>query len=311
MNNYGIIIHYGLYSYYAYDNPVSAKKRNVQNGSEWYYGRLIDKNNFRPISGQSYTKKYHNENFPDVDYFDNIDKILQDKKMIENWVKLCKKNGAKFIILTSKHHDGICLWDTKTTDRKSMLDICKYFSEYCKKHDIEFGFYYSWFEFDKSFTVQYFENICVPQINELLKYSPKHFWFDGQWKIKQKKVISEIHKMVKKMVSDGMLVNDRIGGDDFSVCSYRVFADRYIPEEKVDKWQHVNTIGLSWGYNKQTPPEDYKTGEEIFDIYKKITSLGGELLLNLGPDITGNICKEEMKSLQDFFKLIKNEHKQF
>ena len=59
-----IIIHYGLYSYYGYDDINSAKRRRVQNGSEWYFGRLIDNNDFRPISGQKYVFLHiHNKSF--------------------------------------------------------------------------------------------------------------------------------------------------------------------------------------------------------------------------------------------------------
>ncbi len=56
---FGIIIHYGSCSYYEYDDINSAKKRRVQNGFKWYFGRLIDNNDFRPISGHKSTKKYH------------------------------------------------------------------------------------------------------------------------------------------------------------------------------------------------------------------------------------------------------------
>jgi len=92
--SYGVIIHYGLYSYYAYDNITSAKRRTIQNGSEWYYGRLIDKGTFRPISGHESTKKYYQAHHGETDYFDNIDKMLNDRQKIKQWVKMCKDNGA-------------------------------------------------------------------------------------------------------------------------------------------------------------------------------------------------------------------------
>ena len=67
---YSIIIHYGLYSYYAYDDISSAKKRTIQNGSEWYLGRLTDNNKYRPISGANLTKNHHNAVHNNIDYFD-------------------------------------------------------------------------------------------------------------------------------------------------------------------------------------------------------------------------------------------------
>jgi len=101
--SFGVIIHYGLYSYYGYDDITSAKKRNVQNGSEWYYGRLIDTNTFRPVSGQSYTKEYHKENHQDVDYFDNLDKITDvGIKCLINLKKLECDIGEKITMDTIK-----------------------------------------------------------------------------------------------------------------------------------------------------------------------------------------------------------------
>jgi alpha-L-fucosidase len=298
---FGIIIHYGLYSYYAYDDIQSAKRRSVQNGSEWYYGRLIDNNDFRPISGESFTKKYHKENFNDIDYFDNMDKIVNDEDKIRSWIEFAKENNASYIILTSKHHDGVCLWDTQTDSRKSELDICKVFSDECKKENIDFGLYYSWFEFGKPFTVDYFKKYCIPQLKEILSYKPKYLWFDGDWKITQKSIIKEIKNMTIDMKQKGIIINDRIGikDEDYSLCDYRVFSDRYIPKEKMDtRWQHVNTIGYSWGYNKQQSNKDYKTGEQIYALYKKVKDLGGDFLINIGPDENGNIVENEMKAIE-------------
>lgn len=297
--NYGIIIHYGLYSYYGYDDIDSAKRRRTQNGSEWYYGRLIDNNNFRPISGNKSTKKYHSEKHNDVDYFSNLDKITKDENKVKEWVSFAKRNGASYVILTSKHHDGVCLFDTTTTSRKSEMDICKVFSDECKRQNIMFGFYYSWFEFDKRFTVSYFKNFCIPQLQELLKYTPNHMWFDGDWKITQKTIQKEIKNIVQSMKTKNILINDRIGKDNYSSASYRVFSDRYIPEEKLDGvvWQHINTIGYSWGYNRMQNKHHYKKKEEIKELYKKITDLGGTFLLNLGPDENGDIIQEEKDSI--------------
>ena len=274
------------------------KKRKIQNGSEWYYGRLIESGTYRPISGHKTTKEHHLTNFGNGNYFDNIDKIIDDKEKIKNWVKTCKNNGASYIILTSKHHDGVCLWNTNTTNKKSKLDILDIFKNECIENNIDFGFYYSWLEFGQPFSVNYFTHVCLPQIEELLKYNPKYMWFDGHWKITQKSIIKSISKIIETMKSGGILINDRIGGNNYEQCDYRVFSDRYIPTEKLNiKWQHVNTIGYSWGYNK-TQVTDYKTGEDIYKLYLQITDLGGELLLNIGPNQNGDIIDEELSVLK-------------
>lgn len=305
---FGIIIHYGLYSYYGYDDVNSAKRRRVQNGSEWYYGRLIDTNNFRPISGQSYTKKYHEANYSGVDYFDNIGKITNDENKVKNWVKFAKENKASYIILTSKHHDGICLWDTKTNAKKSEMDICKVFSDECKKQGIEFGLYYSWFEFGKPFTVKYFNEYCVNQLNELIAYDPTYLWFDGDWKITQTNIVNKIKDMIEELREAGIVVNDRCGLKDEDkeiMCDYRVFSDRYIPDKKLDiNWQHINTIGYSWGYNKEQKDEHYKSGEQVYQLYKQVSDLGGDFLLNIGPDDNADIVKNEKEAIEYLSKKV-------
>ena len=296
--NYGIIIHYGLYSYYGYDDVNSAKRRKTQNGSEWYYGRLIDNNEFRPIAGHKSTKKYHKENYGEIDYWDNLDKITNDENKVKKWVNICKNKGASYIILTSKHHDGVLLFDSKTTTLKSQMDICRVFSEECKRQNMKFGFYYSWFEFGVPFTIPYFRNYCVRQLEELLLYEPNYMWFDGDWKITQKSIQKEIRNIVEVMKNNKISVNDRIGKNNYDIANYRVFSDRYIPEEKIDEtWQHINTIGYSWGYNKMQSKSDYKSKNQIYRLYNQVNKLGGTLLINLGPNENAEIIDEELEAL--------------
>jgi hypothetical protein len=230
-NKFGIIIHYGLYSYYGYDNLDNVKRRKIQNGSEWYYGRLICNSTFRPISGSKYTKEYHHKNYNDIDYFSNLDKLINDESKIRNWVKVAKENGASYIILTSKHHDGVCLWNTLTTDRKSNMDICKILSDECKQQNMEFGFYYSWFEFDKPFTLEYFNRYCVKQIDELLQYEPNYMWFDGDWKISQKKIINLVKGIVENLINKHILVNDRIHKENWNLYHQhnKMLEKKYLP----------------------------------------------------------------------------------
>ena len=179
------------------------------------------------------------------------------------------------------------------------MDICRVFSDECKKQHIQFGFYYSWFEFGVPFTKIYFQNYCVPQLEELLKYEPNYMWFDGDWKITQKTIQKEIRGIVESMKTKNILVNDRIGKNNYDVASYRVFSDRYIPKEKLDslKWQHINTIGYSWGYNKMQNKSDYKTKNEIYELYNHVNNLRGTFLINLGPNENAEIIEEELEAL--------------
>lgn len=185
MTEIGAIFHLGIYSVPAYDDVKSLSRRKTKNGSEWYLARLIENGKFRPISGYKETQKYHSEHYQEVDYFDFADQLNKKKiiKNIDEWIKIVKSYGGTYMLLTAKHHDGFCLWDTETTKHKS--SILKYFFKKVKKSGLEVGFYYSWMEFLHKPNKEYIDNIMIPQINELYtlskKYDVKRKFFDGNW----------------------------------------------------------------------------------------------------------------------------------
>lgn len=156
--------------------------------------------------------------------------------------------GFRYILLTSKHHDGFCLFDTTSTVKKSKTNICKIFAEECSELNVEYGFYYSWYECDTNFNMNYFDSHCLVQINELLKLKPQYMWFDGDWKITQKSILTQIETLCKNMVSIGIKINSRIGKQlDTNYVTYNVKIDRWIPNlDEIKNFQHVTTIGYSW-----------------------------------------------------------------
>jgi alpha-L-fucosidase len=317
--NFGIIIHYGIYSFYEYDYDYdymnrAKRQRKSQNNSDWYFGRLIDYNDFIPNNEcfKKYQKNNTDSNIENSetnnnmdDYFENLDKLTTDENKVKEWVNIAKSKGASYIILTSKHHDGVLLFDSKSSSIRSKMDICKVFSETCKKENIPFGFYYSWFEFGVPFNKTYFKNYCVPQLQELLSYDPNYMWFDGDWKIKQKTIQKEINDMVKDMKkTKNIIVNDRIGRYNTNEASYRVISDKFVPKSIHDiiSRQYMNNVGYSWGnYNNTTKSQkvsEYQSKSEIHNLCKEVGELGGTLLINLCPNDESEIEKEDIESLQ-------------
>jgi len=315
-DNFGIIFHYGPYSVPCFDDPDSAKRRKTQNGSEWYFKRLTETGNFRGISGYKETQAYHEKHHSSKTYQDFMKEFTSqiEKVDIDSWMDLCKNIGAKYVLLTSKHHDGYCLWPTKTA-RSSRRDFIKDFKLSAEKHGLKFGLYYSWTEFDKTATKDYLNNIVSKQISELLEYKPQIWWFDGDWNCKTKyalKFMRETVRSIKSKISH-VEINDRIGlskteKEDINKiedCTYRVYSDRAIPQTKPNvKWEHINTIGFSWGRNKQQEEKHYKSAEDLVCLFNKVKELGGNFLLNLGPDADGSLDKFEVDRLVSFAKLI-------
>lgn len=301
----GIILHWGLYSVYAFDDIKSLRRRKLKNGSEWYMKRLTTKEtDFRPISGYKETQKYHEKNFPNLDYFDTISIF---NKSTENWnpdiwFEYFKSIGIDYVILTAKHHDGFCLFDTKTTTYKSKRDLLKLFVDSARKYEIKVGIYYSLMEFNKRVTKDFLNNIVIQQMNELRKYKPDIWWFDGNWEFTtqySKQVMKDISDQLKKD-NPKVLINDRILGGN-----YKNYSDRYIPEEIPENtnWESIQTIGHSWGYNKFQEKIDYKSGKDLKILYDKVKNFDGRFLLNLGPKSDGSFDENEITSLNEFIKI--------
>jgi alpha-L-fucosidase len=318
----GAIFHYGLYAVPAYDSVKSAKRRSTANGSEWYLKRLTETGTFRPTSGYKDTQEYHKLHYPNKEYSDFKELFLCENLNIDSWMETVSKIGCKYVILTAKHHDGYCLFETKTTEFNSVdsgpkKDILLEFKKSAKKYNMMFGIYYSWSEFNKSITIKYFNETIVPQIEELKKYDPDIFWFDGSWELKTKYAKEGVTKICKelKIKNPKILINDRIGSckDEFKdqdylgESSFRVYSDRYIPTEtpKVP-WEHINTIGFSWGRNIQQEEKDYKTGEKLYELYKKVNDMKGNFLINLGPNADGTLDEMEVNSLEKFGEIMMN-----
>lgn len=326
MSELGIIFHLGLYSVYAYDNPKSAKMRQIKNGSEWYLNR-ITYTSFRGSKSEIDAKKYHKDNFNDQDYYLAENSFTLKNLNFDEWIEFVKSIGFSYVILTAKHHDGYCLWDTKTTEHNCCSEnsvvningnknIVKLFIDAARKHNLEVGLYYSFFEFLKSPTKQYIKDIMIPQMDELIEYNVDRWFFDGNWPMKSLHSNTAIKKICEKILlkNPNCKINDRLENSKLyldknylGLSTYRTYSDREIPDKKPEvPWEHINTIGLSWGINKQQKVEDFKTGDQLFQLYQQVKDKGGNFLINMGPDCDGTLQIEEKNALLEFKKIREN-----
>ncbi|GAM19263.1 hypothetical protein SAMD00019534_024380 [Acytostelium subglobosum LB1] len=290
------------------------------NGSEWYLKRLIETGSFRPISGYKETQLYHKSHYPNQEYKGLAKLFTAENWDVDAWMTLCKKVGVTYVILTAKHHDGYCLWPSKTANQWNSvevgpkLDLVSTFKAAAKRHGLQFGLYYSWSEFEVGCTKEYCDNVVRPQMTELMAHQPDIWWFDGHWSMNTKysqTMMSNICDQIHKMTPNA-LINDRIGSKvEFKSprylgrSNYRVYDDRALPAKRPPcPWEHINTIGMSWGRNRSQTKEHYKTGQGLFDLYNQVKLLGGRFLLNLGPDCDGQLDPFEVESLLELGKLI-------
>jgi len=228
------------------------------------------------------------------------------------WVRIAKAAGMKYIVFTSKHHDGFCMWDTKYTDFNIMnspfkRDVMKELSEACKKEGIALGFYHStcdWHHPDfpltspggsvkrETFNLDRYTEYLKNQSVEIIKnYGPLLvMWYDVPQQfdsVRGQGVIDHIRK-----IQPDILVNNRTGAKgDFDT-----------PEQRVGNfqttraWETCMTIGRQWAWK---PDDEVKSLEQC--LHNLIRSAGGDgnLLFNVGPRPDGTIEPLQVERLKE------------
>ena len=301
---FGIFIHWGLYSVPAWGPRGSY--------AEWYLNGLN--------SGDSTRLKYHEEKYgQDFPYRDFIKLFKSEKYEPEKWAELFKESGAKYIVLTSKHHDGFCLWPSKESDGYNSVegaakrDLLGDLNTAVKKSGLKSGFYYSLYEWDHqdypTNIPKYVNDHMLPQFKDAVqRYKPSIIFSDGEWDQDSQKWRSEeflAWLYNESSAPQDVVVNDRWGGETrFKHGGY--YSTEYDPnsgsvnEEFIQQgWEECRGIGRSFGYNRNERPEDYNTSEELIRLLVDIVSRGGNLLLNIGPKADGTIPKIMVDRLKD------------
>lgn len=218
------------------------------------------------------------------------------------WVRLAKAAGMKYIVFTSKHHDGFCMWNTKFTDHNIMnspfhRDVMKELAAACKKEGMALGFYHStcdWYNPDFPLTspggnvrretsnLEKYTMYLKNESGEIIRnYGPLLvMWYDVPQEfdsVRGQGVIDYIRK-----IQPDVLVNDRTGAKgDFDTPEQRIGSFQISRP-----WETCMTIGTQWSWK---PNDDVKSLEEC--LHALIRSAGGDgnLLFNVGPDQYGNI----------------------
>ncbi len=308
----GLSMHWGVYSV-----PAWAPREKGISYAEWYGFRM--KQNGNP------TVDYHLENYgPDFTYDNFIPSWKAEKYNADEWAVFAKKMGAKYMFITSKHHDGFCLWPTKYTDRNAMMmgpkkDILGQFFAAGRKEGLKVGLYYSLYEwFNPMYTGieipyaglkrvnNYVDDFMIPQIKELIDlYHPDFFFFDGEWDHpetfwKMKEVVAYYYNEAAKRNQE-VFVNDRFGKEERGK-----HGDLYNVEYEYDKgsegllthkWSFWQGIAKTFGYNQDTDQEDCLSPKEFIDKVIKGVSSNGNFDINVGPTAAGLIPEYEQYPL--------------
>ncbi|XP_047736414.1 alpha-L-fucosidase [Hyalella azteca] len=290
----GIFIHWGVFSVPSF-------------GSEWFWHSWVTKN---PAYVEFMEKNYR----PGFTYQDFAAMFTAEFYNPVAWADIFNASGAKYVVLTSKHHEGYTNWPSKVSWNWNSMDVGP-------KRDLvgelatairtvhphlHFGLYHSLFEWynplflqDKSngFQTNHFvKTKTMPELMELVtKYKPEVIWSDGDEDATDQYWNSTTFLawlFNDSPVSETVVVNDRWGkGDACKHGSFYTCSDRYNPGvAQPHKWENCMTLDKrSWGYRRNAPATDYLTIHDLITILAETISCGGNLLVNIGPTHDGMI----------------------
>lgn len=247
----------------------------------------------------------------------------------DEWVRMAKNAGMKYIVITSKHHDGFCMFDTRQTDFDIMntpygKDVMKDLSAACKTYGLKFCFYYSIMDWhhpdylprrtwETTRTTEgadysrYFAYMKAELKELLTNYGEIGvLWFDGEWENTwNEKYGKEIYEYCRSL-QPNLIINNRVGAGRMDMeggTKEGMFGGDFgTPEQQIPAkglpgtdWETCMTMNDHWGYNSHD--KDFKSAKELIRMLCDISSKGGNYLLNIGPKADGMFPQESIDRL--------------
>ncbi len=270
------------------------------------------------VKGVSESWSFFNKYLPYEEYMSQKDGFTASKYDPKAWVDLIKESGARYTVITTKHHDGMALWDTKTGELSTVKctpakrDLISPFVKEVRKQGLKLGFYYSLLDWshpdypnmtrtevrytNDSVRWKRFVNFNMAQLAELNKtWKPDLYWFDGDWEQTAEAWNSKGIVDLLRSDNKNVIINSRIQGyGDYATPEQGVPIVR--PEDKY--WELCMTMNDSWGEDGTIPEEQVailkefgrwtkKHKEAIYDTRAGIPTehFQGYTTLNKGGDI--------------------------
>lgn len=271
------------------------------------------------VNGISESWSFFNNYINHDAYLKQLEGFTASKYDPQQWVQLIKESGAKYAVITTKHHDGVALWNTKTSNAITTIqhsaakrDLITPFVSALKKAGLKTGLYFSlpdWsypdydvFTRDKKRYVlkeepqrwDLFSKYYQAQLNELsVKFKPDLLWFDGDWEHSSAEWQSDKVRKTLLSYNPNLIINSRLDAH----------GDYETPEQGVPVvkpaapyWELCYTMNDSWGY--QPYDKKYKSTNMIIRTLVDCISMGGNLLLDIGPKPDGTIAVAQQAILK-------------
>ncbi len=324
----------------AVDSPIGETQKERNARMKWWrgarFGMFIHWGLYAIPAGEwdgktNYAEWIRTQAQIPIDQYDNFVTQFNPVKFdADQWVRLAKRAGMKYLVITSKHHDGFCLWDSQQTeyDIESTpygRDILAQLTKACKKHGVRMCFYHSimdwhhpdylprrgWEAADRSTEGAQFDRYVTYMKNQLKElvdnYDPGVMWFDGEWeKTWTHELGKDLDDYVRSLDKD-IIINNRVDKGRQGMAGLtkegEFRGDFGTPEQEIPDeglpgvdWESCMTMNRHWGWNKQDT--DWKSTEDLIRKLIDIASKGGNYLLNIGPKADGTFPEASIERLE-------------
>lgn len=293
---FGIFIHWGIYSV-----PGWGVKGQY---AEWYWHRIAKKGDDNPW--WQHHRRVWGEQFQ---YADFASLFRCEHFDAEQWAELFARSGARYVVPTSKHHDGFCLWPSAEASRTwgrpwnamdtgPRRDLLGELAEAVRKRGLKFGFYYSLYEWFnplwRTDRIRYVNEHMLPQLRDVvMRYRPSLIFADGEWEMSSEEWRAEeflAWLFNESPCREEVAVNDRWGKETRHKHGGYYTTEYAAGLPSADHpWEENRGMAYSYGWNRIEDVDDYKSARELILLLCDTVSRGGNLLLNVGPTGDGRI----------------------
>jgi alpha-L-fucosidase len=322
---FGVLLVWGVYSVPAYA-PVHAAGETPYSG--WYWHSLVEgKKASSPSEDGFLTWAFHKRVYgADFSYFDFASMFRAELFDPGEWMDLCVRSGARYVVQATKHHDGFALWQSEDANRSwgrlwnsvdigPKRDLVMEIRQEGTRRGLRMGIYYSLFEWFNPLWLsdrkRYVTDHMFPQFKDIVEHAePSIIFADGEWDLTSEEWRSP--DLLAWLFNDSPVRNDVVINDRWGKDTRHRHGGYYTTEytagieSATHPWEESRGIGYSYPYNRMELCDDYHTGRQLILMLIDLVSRGGNFLLAIGPSADGRIpviMQERLIEIGNWLKL--------